>query len=69
MRKILNSETVKMTATIIGIILLIGWAIPLFFRIAFGGLLYMLQEPLISIAIVGSLITGFIFGNYETKSK
>jgi len=56
-----NNEGIAIIAFVISFFAIAGFVVPLLIMLACKGLLYMLNEPIISIAVIGAFILGMLF--------
>jgi|SaaInl85LU_5_DNA_1037374.scaffolds.fasta_scaffold05538_2 hypothetical protein len=66
-KSILKSKAVKISLLVLAILFVVGIVIPLGIKLFFLGLLFLMQKPLIGLAIIGAFLLGMIFNEKADK--
>ena len=70
MNKLMNNEYGQVLLVAIGFVFtffVCGVVIPFGIKLFFKGLLYMMNEPLISLSVISAFLIGFFVGNLKNK--
>jgi hypothetical protein len=66
-KSILNSKAVKISLLVLVVLFVAGIVIPFAIKVFFMGLLFLMQKPLIGLAIIGAFLLGMFFNEKADK--
>ena len=66
-KSILNSKAVKISLLVLVVLFVAGIVIPFAIKVFFIGLLFLMQKPLIGLAIIGAFLLGMFFNEKADK--
>lgn len=66
-KSILNSKAVKISLLVLVVLFMAGIVIPFAIKVFFMGLLFLMQKPLIGLAIIGAFLLGMFFNEKADK--
>jgi len=66
-KSILNSKAVKISLLVLVVLFVAAIVIPFAIKVFFMGLLFLMQKPLIGLAIIGAFLLGMFFNEKADK--
>lgn len=66
-KSILNSKAVKISLLVLVVLFVAGIVIPFAIKVFFMGLLFLMQKPLIGLAVIGAFLLGMFFNEKADK--
>jgi len=66
-KSILNSKAVKISLLVLVVLFMAAIVIPFAIKVFFMGLLFLMQKPLIGLAIIGAFLLGMFFNEKADK--
>jgi|GEM_PF-1717024 len=66
-KSILNSKAVKISLLVLVVLFMAAIVIPFAIKVFFIGLLFLMQKPLIGLAIIGAFLLGMFFNEKADK--